>query len=424
MIEEGDELGLCPHCGGQRLHPGDRIAIGESADPATARSIRTLARLRGLRVVLRSGPGIITLDPGTAQRRIEDVCQSGATEAWLRHRGRTPERSGDTSSIPQIEFDFPAPAQPGRPRRTLLRHPVSRDPLYWVGALGALLVGVILSWQSGPVHALLVKDTAPQVDWLRIALQVLTPADLAVVLIALGWLLSWAVLTWLPALIRRSMRVRMDAEALLLPPIDRSPGWRSDPTGQATVRWWNGLSWTGAIQPIRRPGWLWPITAMLLLSGAACLLPAWAASAPTIALPTWTSEPPSAPANPTPARYAASLREVDEALLAYSAAADREPFGVGTTAAFETLRTASARLAAVTVDEPGASQERKELVAALEAYIAVRVARDDDAARCTADRPDTSTCLDAVLRSWQERVDATIEPLALRYAAVASAQTQ
>ena len=428
MAGEGDTLDLCPHCGGGRLHPGDRIAIAETADPATARSIRTLARQRGLRVVLRSGPGVITLDPGSAQRRIEEICPSGAGERWLR-RG-----SGSLRASPEFEgpanqaADVPAPTHPGRPHRPMLRHPVSRDPLFWLGAVGALVLGVLGSWWSVGLPDTLAQQGAPlaQDRWLRLAPDLLSPTGLAALLIAIGWLIAWLLLTWIPARLRRSVYRRMDAEALLLPPSDRLPGWHSDPVGLGVWRWWNGLSWTGAVHPTRRTGWLWPIGPVLAVTAVLCMLPVWVTTPPSVTIPPWSVglAPASPDPSPTPLRYRAILRDVDEALLSYSAAAADDPLGSRAATAFDALRRAGGRLAAVTIDEPDARGDRRALVDALDAYIAVHQARAADAAQCAPDRPDVSACRREILRAWQGRVDATIEPLAQRYAAVVTAESQ
>ena len=440
MIPEDNLVNVCAHCGGARLHAGDTVALSEAMEPEVARSLRALARSLGLRVLLRPGPGTVTLDLRTAQQRIADICPEGAG-SWpaasrlgkgsgrQRSSGSDLDRLADDDTLGPSSPQWPEPERPGRPRRTLFRHPVSRDPMFWAGTAAAFVAGLLAAQASPQVNATLRESAWP---WLSIAMRALTPSDISVALMGVAAMTAWLVIACVPAIIRRSIRRRMDREALLLPPPDRLPGWRDDPTGAGSWRWWNGMSWTGAVRPHQRTGWLWPIIPIVLLGVLAAVTVSRSSGTLSITLPTWPPAATSpaapmgadAPTGSSAAAYPAALADVDTALLAYSAAARTDPLGPAAVSALADLQRAAARLTAVTTDEPGDTGARQDLQGALGAYVDVLTGMTDEGASCAADRPDVVACRAAVVQRWQERIGDTLGPLAQAYADVSSPSAQ
>lgn len=429
----------CPFCHGTALHAGDQVAIDPSVDERVRINLMRLAKDRGLNIATAGGrtpvtltviaDGGLELDADTAddlalpavvpvrraQRLLHHICLQGvgqqggpapARPAWSGH----PEPDGVIQLPPTIT---------GLPQRPLFSRPWHRDPLVWLG-LGLLTV------TTAAAPLMLLRSLGP--SWaeepfvVRLDLPTWQLAGLISLTLATG---VWCLLVLPAAAVRRAAGRKRDRDLLSVPPGDQLPGWRLDPLAQSKERWWNGLSWTGALRPVPRRRWS-RLTPPLVLAAAVVLL-AWegamgltSGSDASTQVATMSSSSGSLPSGY--ATLAEALPQVERALLNYSSAAGSDPMAdsPAVQAALATLLDARNALdAAVTNASPEEQSRFQRFQQTLSAFVTVRLAYLEDLGRCPSEQG--STCPDTVRLQWQGDVQATVQPLSDAYREVVRA---
>lgn len=426
----------CPFCQGQALHAGDVVALDPNIEASLRATLMRLARDRGLRIVAAEGkePAALTVVGSTdtdrnrsaqadlrlpavvnvrqAQRLLHHVCLQGAGQ----HGGTAPYRRSSPGDGAATDVIVLPPTVTGQPHRGLFDQPWHRDALVWVG-LGLMTLGPA----AAPVVLLRTLGPSWTNDPFLIRLD-LPPWGLAT-LMSLGLAgLAWCLIVLPGATVRRTWRRAKDRDLLSVPPTDQLPGWRLDPLGQAKERWWNGLSWTGALQPPPRRHWL-RLAPALVLAGAVVLL-AWEATfALTRSIDTGTTVAPQPTASAAlPSGYATladALPQVERALLDYGNATGSDPMSDSSAAeaALQGLLAARNALDAALTNAPAQDQQfYSRFEQALEAFIAVRTQYLDELRGCGGQAEENQeTCREQVRQEWQGAVQQTIQPLSDAY---------
>ncbi|MFM7148060.1 MAG: DUF2510 domain-containing protein, partial [Actinomycetales bacterium] len=387
------------------MHAGDVVAIDPSVDEPVRINLMRMAKDRGLNVGTIGGrtPVALTvvadsrsdLDADAdndsalpavvpvrrAQRLLHHICLQCVGQQGGPAPARTPwSLPTDPGEVIQLP-----PSITGLPQRRLFSRPWHRDPLVWLG-LGLLTLTMagaplMLLQTLGPRWA--DEPFVVRLDLLTWQLAGLICLTLAVVL--------WCLVVLPAAAVRRAAGRKRDRDLLSVPPNDHLPGWRPDPLGQSKERWWNGLSWTGALHPVPRPRWLRLMPPVLL--AAAVVLLAWegaigltsgtSANNEVVALTTSPASPPSGYAT-----LAEALPRVERARLNFSSATGSDPMAdtPAVQAALVTLLDArnglDAALANATPEEQLYYQRFQQ---ALSAFVTVRVAYLTDLARCPSE---------------------------------------
>ena len=423
----------CPYCHGMALHAGDVIAIEPTVDPQVRTNLTRLAQDRGLQVAgatTRKVPVLtvvasqeISTNPASvdvfsfpsvvsvrqAQRLLRHMCLQGVGE----HSRTSPTHQPPLGARDSTQIPVLPPTATGLPHRTLFNRPWPRDPLVWVG-LGL----ITLTLASAPlvVVRLFGSDWSDDPFVLRLDL---SGWAIGITLSGLLGFIVWCLVILPAAAIRRSARRRQDQDLLSVPPTDQLPGWRTDPLGQSRERWWNGLSWTGSLQPPpKRSG---QKLAPVVVLGIAVVTLSWEASIGLANVGNGTTAITGQPteASALPSGYASlsdALPQVERALLDYGAATGSDPMSnePAVQAALVTLADARSVLAAALANaSPTQRQAYGRFDEALGSFVTVRQAYQDELRLCsTAEGP---TCPEQVRQRWQGQIQATVQPLADAY---------
>jgi hypothetical protein len=263
--------------------------------------------------------------------------------------------------------------------------------------------------------------------------------------------------------VRRAMRRSRDRDLLTVPPQDLLPGWRPDPLGQSLNRWWNGLSWTGALQPEAKRRWL-RLTPVVLICVALVVL-VWegtsgiarqelsavnslnsgnpgsagstgtaggtddAASTPDAnngsQVPGDTSPETAAPQPPSQASGYATLAstfpEVETALVEYTSTTGSDPLADSPAAVAALLRLARSRdafeAALINASSGNALDEQAvnyiPFSQALNVFVDTRLAYQKQIQACASNA--NTDCVDEVKQQWQGPIQQSIQPLAEAY---------
>jgi len=432
----------CPYCNDTALHTGDVVAIDPTLESALRTSLTRLGKDRGLRVTVAGNSEDATLtvvagpdssdgrSPETtlqlpavvsvrqAQRLLHNVCLQG-----IGQQGGVPASSAALTTPLAITRDMVLlpPTVTGQPQRLLFERPLHRDGLVWTGLVlsalvsaGAPILLIRVLGRSWIVEPFVARLDLP--DW-----------GLAALISTLISALIWVVIVLPIALIRRSWRRAKDRDLLSVPPSDQLPGWRPDPLAQSQQRWWNGLSWTGALQPRPRRGWS-RLAPLVLLAFAGVLL-AWEGSLGVLSTTTLeTTVAPEPMSSATPTGYAnlgAALPQVERALLDYGNATGSDPLADSPSAEAALLSLVAAKRtldAALANASPAEQQSYGRFQQAFDAFVAARVGYVDDLRSC-AGQGDTA-CQAQLRVRWQGPILDTVQPLSDAYREILQPATQ
>lgn len=160
-----------------------------------------------------------------------------------------------------MSVDHTGPEATGsEPQLRLLRRPWISDPIFWLGTVVGVLLGVVAVWTSARAET----------GFAQIALAGLFSAAV--------W---WAIATFVPAGIRLLIARRSRAALLERRPTESEPGWYPDPTDLTRYRWWNGSEWGREVNPApptRQVGTaslvVLGVAAAVVVSGSLLLTPA------------------------------------------------------------------------------------------------------------------------------------------------------
>lgn len=467
----------CTFCHGEALHSGDTIAFDPSLDPAIRSGLAGLAHDRGLRIHSDRSrrPATITVvadatagrgqeshqplsTPAVvsvrhAQRLLRELCLQGAGQQGSRH-STVLQQQGAKPAATAVLGDLP-PYSTGRPYRPLIDRPWGRDPLLWL-SLTLMTAAAV----AAPV--LLLRFVGPQ--WLQDPFVERLDLPLWGVAAGLSMLAAGSVyLALLPLYVmRRAMRRSKDRDLLTVPPQELLPGWRPDPLGQSLNRWWNGLSWTGALQPEAKRRGL-RLTPVVLLCVALVVLvwegtsgiarqelgavnslnlnPGSAGSTGTAGgtgdagstpdannasqVPGDTS-PETAPPQPPSqasgyATLASTFPKVETALVEYTSATGSDPLADSPPAVAALLRLASSRDAfeAALINASSGNAPDEQAVnyipfsQALNVFVDTRLAYQQQIQACASNA--NTDCVDEVKQQWQGPIQQSIQPLAEAY---------
>ncbi len=155
------------------------------------------------------------------------------------HHG-TPDDSTSDPRVAQSEPGQPPRApqtissQPGpEARPTFFTRPLAKDPIFWTGIAGIVLLGSTSAFRGTTTLA-----TTSPFGFIAGAL------DTAV---AVG--IAWLIAGFIPAVIRRLIRRGRRKTALNTRPTTAEPSWQVDPLDARRYRWWNGTNWDAIVSP-------------------------------------------------------------------------------------------------------------------------------------------------------------------------------
>lgn len=139
-----------------------------------------------------------------------------------------PTAPRDPEPMPRLATDTPEPE--GKPK--FFDRPLAKDPIYWTGLAGIVLLGSIGAFRN--------PSGSP-----------LNPAGLLASTLdaALAGAYGWFLAGFLPALIRRLIRRSQRKSALTRLPSTSEPSWQQDPVKQGRWRWWDGAAWSDVVAP-------------------------------------------------------------------------------------------------------------------------------------------------------------------------------
>ena len=410
---------LCT-CEGSKFHTGDRIVMADQLPTDLRTMLIDHATTRGIIVDKRLTPqtrafivggthrepsneeegakaaGVDILRVADLQRMLSELCGENDNPGWVIDTVALARGSDRTSAvIPVAQRSSEPPDGLRRPRRALTRRPLTHDPLFWI---------VVLGWAGFGCWRAYHLDAIGFLSWLCAVFLVLGLA---------------------PALGRRMALTREDRKAFETQPRDLVPGWKSDPASVSIWRWWNGMSWTNALDPAARRwiGWLSIAVGVLLVSGWLVALDAGTSATPRPSGPGQAAMSIATPPADPGERIAVHLADLESGLLSYGSVKVEDLAASVVFASIDASYTAITEdLAEVATDAelaPGSPSlaRLQQFATAMGPYIKSRRAFYSAQALCRAQPkgPGQTTCLAEASDAWEQSMLDTIPEVVTAY---------